>query len=89
MGATWDELVVPMNLGDHVLLYTDGVWETLADEDGRAEERFTAAIDRTPEGGATLLDTILADVDQELAGHPQPDDLTLLTASVARLITEL
>jgi sigma-B regulation protein RsbU (phosphoserine phosphatase) len=84
MGATWDELVVPMNLGDHLLLYTDGVWETLADEDGRAEERFTAAIDRTPEGGATLLDTILADVDHELAGQPQPDDLTLLTASVAR-----
>ena len=30
-----------MHEGDHLLLYTDGVWETLADEDGRAEERFS------------------------------------------------
>jgi hypothetical protein len=60
---------------DHVLLLTDGVWELLADENGRAEARLS-------EGGAALLDTILADVNRELAGRPQPDDLTLLTASV-------
>jgi sigma-B regulation protein RsbU (phosphoserine phosphatase) len=82
MGSTWDAPVVPMNEGDHLLLYTDGVWETLADEDGRAEKRFTSAIDRAPEGGAPLLDTILADVHHELADSLQPDDLTLLTASV-------
>jgi phosphoserine phosphatase RsbU/P len=81
-GATWDAPVVPMNTGDHLLLYTDGVWEPLANEDGRAEERFTSAIDRVPEGGSRLLDTILADVHHELADQLQPDDLTLLTASV-------
>jgi sigma-B regulation protein RsbU (phosphoserine phosphatase) len=81
-GVTWDASVVPMNDGDHLLLYTDGVWEPLANEDGRAEERFTNAIDLAPGGGAALLDTILADVRRELAGHVQPDDLTLLTASV-------
>jgi hypothetical protein len=27
-----------------------------------------------------LLDAILAEIDRELAGRPQPDDLTLLTA---------
>ena len=63
----------------------DGVWETLADDDGRAEERFTSIIDRASEGGAPLLDAILADVHQELAGRPQPDDLTLLTATVRSL----
>ena len=67
--------------GDHVLLLTDGVWELLADEDGRAEVRLTSAIERVSEGGAALLDTILADVNRELAGRLQPDDLTLLTAS--------
>jgi phosphoserine phosphatase RsbU/P len=87
-GTTWSVSVVPMNPGEHVLLYTDGVWEPLADEDGRAEERFTAAINRTPDGGAALLDTILADVHRELAGHPQPDDLTLLTASMIGSATE-
>jgi phosphoserine phosphatase RsbU/P len=82
MASTWDAPVVPMNKGDHLLLYTDGVWESLADEDGRAEERFTRVIDRVPEGGAALLDTILAEVDHELAGQLHPDDVTLLTASM-------
>ncbi len=77
-----------MDEGDHLLLYTDGVWETLADEDGRAEERFTDAIEPGSEGGAPLLDAILADVHHELAGRPQPDDLTLLTATLGpRLIS--
>ena len=43
-----------------------------------------ASIDRASDGGAPLLDAILADVHQELAGRPQPDDLTLLTATVDR-----
>ena len=81
-GSTWDAAVVPMHDGDHLLLYTDGVWEALADEDGRAEERLSGAIERAPEGGGRLLDTILADVHHELAGQLQADDLTLLTASV-------
>jgi sigma-B regulation protein RsbU (phosphoserine phosphatase) len=80
--ATWEAAVVPMHEGDHVLLYTDGVWETLADADGRAEKRFTHAIDRALEGGAPLLETILGDVFHELAGQLQADDLTLLTASL-------
>lgn len=78
----WDAAVVPMNKRDHLLLYTDGVWEPLANEDGRAEARFTDAINRVPEGGTTLLDTILADVHRELTGQLQPDDLTLLTATL-------
>jgi sigma-B regulation protein RsbU (phosphoserine phosphatase) len=82
MGIRWDASTIPLKEGDHLLLYTDGVWEPLADEDGRAEDRFTDAINRAPDGGGTLLDTILADVHRELAGHLQPDDLTLLTASV-------
>ena len=73
---------MPIDEGDHLLLYTDGISEALADDDGRAEERFTSVIDRASEGGAPLLDTILADVHHELAGRPQPDDLTLLTARV-------
>jgi phosphoserine phosphatase RsbU/P len=80
--STWIAPIVPINQGDHLLLYTDGISETLADDDGRSEDRFIDAVARASEGGAALLDTILADVDQALAGRPQPDDLTLLTASV-------
>ena len=82
MAPSWDAAVVPMNEGDHLLLYTDGVWDSLADEDGRAEERLTSAIERASRGGAALLDAIVADVHHALAGQPQPDDVTLLTASV-------
>ena len=32
--------------------------------------------------GAALLDAILGDIEGELAGQPQADDLTLLTARV-------
>jgi phosphoserine phosphatase RsbU/P len=83
--STWEAPVVPIAEGDHLLLYTDGISEALADDDGRAEERFTSVIERASEGGAPLLDTILADVHHELAGRPQPDDLTLLTAKVLGL----
>jgi len=86
--STWDAPVVSIDVGDHLLLYTDGVWETLADEDGRAEERFTSAIDRASGGGAPLLDAILADVHHELAGRLQPDDLTLLTAGLVGPINQ-
>jgi sigma-B regulation protein RsbU (phosphoserine phosphatase) len=80
--STWNAPVAPMREGDHLLLYTDGISETIADEDGRAEERFATLIARAPEGGASLLDAILAEVHHELAGRPQADDLTLLTAKV-------
>ena len=81
-GVTWDAPIVSMEQGDHLLLCTDGVWETLADDEGRSEERFISAIARASEGGASLLDTILGDVNRELMGRLQPDDLTLLTAEV-------
>jgi sigma-B regulation protein RsbU (phosphoserine phosphatase) len=81
-GMRWAAAVVPMARGDHVLLFTDGVWEILADADGRAEARFTSAIERASEGGAVLLDTILTDVSGELGERSQPDDLTLITANV-------
>ena len=40
------------------------------------------AIGRASRGGAELLDAILDDVHRQLAERPQPDDLTLMTASV-------
>ena len=82
--STWGALVVPIEEGEHLLLYTDGIWESLADENGRAEERFTTAVGRHCEGGAALLDALLADVHQQSADQAQADDLTLITASLLR-----
>jgi sigma-B regulation protein RsbU (phosphoserine phosphatase) len=78
--ARWNTARVTMRAGDQLLLYTDGVSETLADVDGRAEGPIASAIERSADGGGSLLDAILADVYQKLAGGIQPDDLTLLTA---------
>jgi serine phosphatase RsbU (regulator of sigma subunit) len=80
--STWEAPLLRIGEGDRLLLYTDGVSETLADADGRAERRLTGVISRASEGGAALLDAILADVGDVLAGLPQPDDFTLLTARV-------
>jgi len=81
-GFMWDERVVPIDEGDHLLLYTDGVSEVLADTDGCSEAQFSRIIEQDAGGGASLLDAILAGVQHDLAGQPQPDDLTLLTARV-------
>jgi len=78
----WQLGVAPVEAGDHLLLYTDGVSEVLADADGCAKARLTNTIDRASAAGGSLLDAILAEVQHELAGAPQPDDLTLLTARI-------
>jgi sigma-B regulation protein RsbU (phosphoserine phosphatase) len=82
--ATWEVRSIAMHRGDQLLLYSDGVSDLLADSDGRAEASITSAIDRATGGGGALLDTLIGDVRNKLAGEPQPDDLTLLTASIVR-----
>jgi CheY-like chemotaxis protein len=79
---TWQEQVVAMYPGEHLLLYTDGVSETLADENGCSDAPLIDASERVSEGGERLLDVILADIDQVLDGRPQPDDFTMLTATM-------
>jgi serine phosphatase RsbU (regulator of sigma subunit) len=79
---TWEAAVAPIGAGDHLLLYTDGIWDIFADENGRAEPRFRSAIARAPSGGAALVDAILGEVHGEIGGRLQPDDLTLLTATI-------
>ena len=78
----WEAGVVPVETGDHLLLYTDGVSDALADENGDSEGRLTRAIEQVSSGGSVLLDAILEDVRRELAGRPQVDDQTLVTARI-------
>jgi sigma-B regulation protein RsbU (phosphoserine phosphatase) len=80
--STWDVNAVAIDEGDQLLLYTDGVSDVLNGADGCAEARIETTIARGSVGGAQLLDAILADVHRELAGRPQPDDVTLMTAKV-------
>ena len=79
---TWQVETVPVDTGSRLLLYTDGVTEAFEDDDGGTQRPILAAIDRQSGGGIELLDAILADVYQRLGGRPQPDDVTLMTATV-------
>jgi serine phosphatase RsbU (regulator of sigma subunit) len=79
---TWHAPAVPIDQGDRLLLYTDGVSDPIADEEGRAEARLMTTIEQAFDGGVPLLDAIVADVHHALLGEPQSDDVTLLTARV-------
>jgi sigma-B regulation protein RsbU (phosphoserine phosphatase) len=80
--ASWDARTTRVDQGSQILLYTDGVSEPLADADGCARSRIQTAIGDHAAGGTELLDAIVDAVRVTLAGRPQSDDLTLLTARV-------
>ena len=80
--STWDVQTVPIEDGDQLLLYTDGVSEVFAETSDGAQTRIELLVERHGRHGAQLLDEILGAVRDGLAGAQQPDDLTLLTARV-------
>lgn len=80
--SRWERGIVPFAAGDRLLLYTDGVSDALAWDEGVGEERLKAVIDRHGAGGVPLLDAILADVARHRS-HRHRDDLTLITAKLA------
>jgi sigma-B regulation protein RsbU (phosphoserine phosphatase) len=79
----WDQRSVKITGGYHLLLYTDGVSDALAGDDDLGEGRIRAIITGHPDGGAALLDAIIADVDRHGGHHPHRDDLTLVTVRIA------
>ena len=80
--SVWEAADLPIGDGDQLLLFTDGVLEALDGGDGCGQARINTTIELDSEGGAPLLESILAAVRCGLAGRPQPDDLALLTARV-------
>jgi phosphoserine phosphatase RsbU/P len=81
LSGRWDVGTAPFDEDGQLLLYTDGISETLADGAG-AETEIQTSIYQNADGGAPLLDAILDSVRRVLAGRAQPDDLTLMTARV-------
>jgi serine phosphatase RsbU (regulator of sigma subunit) len=80
--ASWDVRKASVDEGAQLLLYTDGVSETIADADGCATSRIRLSMEEHPAGGAHLLDAIVGSVQRALAGRAPIDDMTLLTARV-------
>ncbi|HXW06987.1 MAG TPA: SpoIIE family protein phosphatase [Vicinamibacterales bacterium] len=80
--CAWEQRRLPMSTGDLLVLFTDGVSDTLATEDDMGEEAILAASRAHVGGGPPLLESILARVWERLGSRPQPDDLTLLSAKM-------
>jgi serine phosphatase RsbU (regulator of sigma subunit) len=80
--CTWEQENVSMAPGDQLLLYTDGISDTLAGDQDLGDEQLVASMEKHREGGIPLLDALLSQVRARLAGRPQPDDLTLLTVKL-------
>ena len=80
-GFAWEAATETIDAGDRLLLYTDGVSDVLGADQSGSQARLERLIAETA-GGAPLLDAIVAAVGFDLQGREQPDDLTLLTATV-------
>lgn len=81
--ARWEAGSVSIAEGDQLLLYTDGVAETLLGAD-ELDATALALVDRTRAEKA-LADAVITVARNRLGGRPQPDDLTAMSARVVRL----
>ena len=92
---------VQMEMGDSLVLYTDGIPEAVSEDDEfYSFERLESTLVRNSHADAQeLLDIVLSDVRQFTGDHPQEDDITMVVlrateslstmpvAPTARLIT--
>lgn len=78
--ASYSETDVPIEPGDTLLLFSDGVTEAMA-EDGSlfGEERFLSVVESAVEASARdLIAAIIGAVSDHAGGREQSDDLTLV-----------
>lgn len=81
--SRWQRRSVAFNRGDLLFLYTDGVSDALAGPDDCGEEPIVRLLQQHANGGdGHLLDSVLASVREQVGTLPQPDDLTLLSATI-------
>ncbi len=82
--AQYSQGIVTLQHGDTMVLFTDGVSETMNNEDDEFdEERLIAAV----RGGAglkppELIDRVFEACDEFAAGAPQHDDMTMVVVKV-------
>src|SRR5262249_56325802 len=74
----YEQAVVPLEPGDTLLLYTDGVTEARTPAGAwYGMERLRATLRGAPEGVEALGQAVLADVRQFAGERPQHADLTI------------
>ena len=80
--CTWEQRTAAFERGDRLLFYTDGISDALAGPDDDGEEAIVQMVHAHRAASVPLLDALLAQVEAHFGGHPQPDDLTLLSVEM-------
>lgn len=80
----YQQETIPLQPGDWIVMYTDGVTEATNAEDEEFEEkRLIEVVRDNKDGSASVMkDKILAAVREFSEGQPQGDDITLLSLKV-------
>jgi serine phosphatase RsbU (regulator of sigma subunit) len=76
-----EERSIQLQSGEGLLLYTDGIVETLnSRRDLFSRQRLAYTLEHLPEriSAAAVIDSITVAVDQFSQGYPQEDDLTAI-----------
>lgn len=83
--VTYEDTVFPMEKGDRLILYSDGIVEAMnAEEEMFGFERLLQTIEETGLGSAEeVLGSILERVDVFVGKAPQHDDITCIVIGVA------
>jgi sigma-B regulation protein RsbU (phosphoserine phosphatase) len=77
--AVYRPVSVPLEPGDLVVLYTDGVTESMdRDRQPFGVDRLTAVLRAAPPGVAAAGEAILAAVREHAVGRSQSDDITIV-----------
>lgn len=74
---------IPLDRGDSLLLYTDGLTESWNDHEMFGESRLISLVTESGERGGDLLDRILSELTTFAGTSPQTDDITILTLDLA------
>jgi sigma-B regulation protein RsbU (phosphoserine phosphatase) len=76
--ASYYSRELPLEPGDLVLLYTDGLAEARSGGQLFGEERIAAIVRRDPGQDATTLAKVLLEAARDFASEPLTDDVAIL-----------
>jgi sigma-B regulation protein RsbU (phosphoserine phosphatase) len=82
--ATYEQGSIELQHGDLIVLFTDGVSESMnaADEEFGEEQIVATARDRRQRGVVEIRDVLIASAEAFAAGAPQHDDMTVVVVKV-------